>query len=75
MATKKKRPQWALWRNRPKWAKALTAQEWRHLCDDAFDHGTRPTLDGVKRNRAGQAKDGSDCWDCHFIAKKLGLGG
>lgn len=59
------------WKSRPKWAKPLTAREWRHLCEDAFDD--RPTLAGVKRNLEGQADDGSDCWDCHFIGKKLGL--
>ena len=64
-------PAWKKWSNRPRWAKPLTAAQWKHLCEDAFDH--QPTLAGVKRNRASQARDGSDCWDCHFIARKLGL--
>lgn len=54
----------------PKWQSKLTAAERSHLRDST--NGT-VTLEGLKRNLAGQAADGSDCWDCHFIAKKLGL--
>jgi len=70
MKTKKK-PQWSLWKNRPKWAKPLDARLWKHLVEDAFDR--KPTLSGVKRNRAGQLRDGIRCFDCEAIARHLGL--
>jgi hypothetical protein len=72
MATKKK-PKWALWRNRPAWAKPLDARLWRHLVEDAFNPGTKPTLAGVKRNLAHHRGDGTDCFECRAVGRRLGL--
>lgn len=70
MATKKK-PKYALFRNRPKWAKPLTADLWKHLCEDAFEG--RPILAGVKRNRTAQLKRSIRCFECEAVARLLGL--
>jgi len=60
------------WKNRPKWAKPLSALLWEHVCESAADP-SRPTLAGVKRNRAGQLKDGITCHECEAVAHRLGL--
>ncbi len=65
--------------SRPKWAKKLTASQWRHLVEDACDG--RPTLAAVRRTVEWQreqdavAPEGARpcCWECHEIARVLGL--
>lgn len=61
---------------RPKWAAKLTAKQWAHLCDDAFD--SRPTLAGFKRTikwHRSLETETSDatCWECRAIARTLGI--
>lgn len=57
------------------WMKDLTKKEKKHLLEDA---GCK-TLEQFKRNADHQKKmrektPGIEpCWDCKFIAKKLGL--
>ena len=53
--------------------KVLTADERRHLFEDAFEPDCKPTLRGVRRNREGQIKAGIRCFDCESIARKLGM--
>jgi len=57
------------------WIKKLTKKELVHVIEDCGG-----TLEGFKRNREKQLEmvqknpDGMEpCWDCKFIAKKLGL--
>ena len=54
----------------PKWQKPLTAAERRHLKETMEG---RVTLEGFKRNRAGQIREGIRCFECEIIASKLGL--
>ncbi len=57
------------WSKRPKWAKPLSAADWKHLCEDAFDG--RPTLRGFWRNRRYQINYKNGCYECESIARKL----
>ena len=58
-----------------KWHKKVTIKELRHILEST----TTGTLAQFKRNldhqRAGDTwPDGTmSCWECHFIAKKLGI--
>lgn len=62
-------------RKRKTWRSKLTKAELRHITDDA---GCR-TLYQLKRNFEGQAQMRIDnpeiepCWECKFIAEKLGF--
>lgn len=60
------------WNERPKWAKPLNARLWRHVCESAWPP-QRPTLAGVKRNRAGQIEYGIECIECEIIAREIGI--
>lgn len=58
-----------------RWQDKLTTKEMKHLRETTIG---RPTLAAFKRNREGQLAmiemaGIEPCWDCLFIAKKLGL--
>ena len=62
-------------KKRNTWRSKLTKKEIKHMTEDA---GCK-TLDDLKRNFSGQAEmriqlpKVEPCWDCKFIAIKLGF--
>ena len=61
-------------KNLPKWQKVLTANEIRHLREMM----ETVTLNGFKKLRNEQKElkakwTTEPCWDCRFIAQKIGL--
>ena len=58
----------------PKWQKLLTAKERKHIAETT----QRSTLKEFITNRTAQEKENLEhnnemCWECRFIAKKLGI--
>lgn len=48
--------------NRPKWAKQLTAREWKHLQES--QNCRMPTLRNLKSDVEWQRKGCLRCWEC-----------
>lgn len=60
---------------KPKWQSKLTKKELRHLKEDAGCKTLRAFARTVEIQEEMRRKNPSiePCWDCKFIARKLGL--
>ena len=66
------------YRRKPKWAKKITATEWRHLCDNRSDTKYRLELQKDYMIKTIADNPGKDkrvlvCMDCMAILRKLGM--
>jgi hypothetical protein len=56
---------------KPKWARALTVKEIRHLAEGSATG--RASMRSLKANLEGQQKAGITCLECRHIANKLDI--